>query len=190
MTYLEHHSLSFEFPALSEPDWAAKVDRWYQLDAYAYGLSQAWWQLRGQLGERPALLILASPGASNETDWNFARTGATSPSKFVHTLPNVRASALCQVMDWSGPMLCVQQDPQTVVSGIREGAGLLGAQWPRVWVMSILKNSAGHYETHVFVLAVSEKLAGPEQFELKQVIAQGSQDSYFMAWLKAKKELI
>ncbi|MBI3556414.1 MAG: hypothetical protein HY074_09145 [Deltaproteobacteria bacterium] len=183
---LTHHRMSFSFPAQNEPVWAAKVDRWYQLDACAYGLSQAWWQLKESLGPRPAFLILASPGASNETDLAFARSGAISPSKFVHTLPNVRASALCQVMDWAGPMLCLQNGSRTLLGGIREGAGLLSPQWPRIWVMSMTSDGAGHYETHVFVLSADETLAGPARFDLKQVIAQKSEDPYFIAWLTGK----
>lgn len=149
--HVQHHSLSFDFPATVEPAWAAKVDRWYQLDAFAYGLSQAWWQLQTELSARPSFILLASPGASNETDWNFARGGATSPSKFVHTLPNVRASALCQVMDWAGPMLCLQNDPETLESAIAEGTRMLGAQWPLIWVMNVV-GGAGHYTVNVFVL--------------------------------------
>src|SRR5258708_38429533 len=96
-------SLDYEFPAKAEPQWKDLVQRWYQLDAYAYGLSEGakTWQ-KSLLN--PNLLILASPMASNETDKTFVEKGATSPAHFAHTLPNIRCSPLCQVMRWSGPV--------------------------------------------------------------------------------------
>jgi hypothetical protein len=111
-----------EFPATVTPDWAPKVERWYQLDQAAYSIAQSYSHLKAELdlGGRSDLILLASPLASNATDRSFATSGASSPSKFVHTLPNVRAVPLLQVMDWAGPLLCVQNDPHTVKSALEQ----------------------------------------------------------------------
>lgn len=130
--------LRFEhgFPARQEPEWKGRVDRWYQMDHAAYGLCEAYWAWKDRIGSAPSLILLASPGASNRTDRAFAETGATSPSRFVHTLPNIRSSPLCQVMGWNGPVLCLQKDPTTVQAALAEAAELVEAGWPSVWVLS------------------------------------------------------
>jgi hypothetical protein len=181
---MNHRQFEFNFPAEKEPEWAAKVDRWYQLDAFAFGLTQACfaWQKSGELGELPSLLLLACPEASNETDWNFARTGAASPAKFVHTLPSLRASSFCQVMNWSGPMLCFQKDPETIATALSEGAQLLSQQWPVIWVVSVLRDCTGSYCAHVFVLRAEMTKAA---FEVVPGNARVSQDRYLISWLGA-----
>ena len=138
--------LEFAFPARAEPAWSPKVDRWYQLDAYAYGLAEAYEQWKGSLGgEKPSMIVLASPGASNETDRQFAQSGGTSPAKFVHTLPNVRSSSLCQVMGWAGPVLCLQRDPETLNHALTEAEALVGDEFPVVWVLSVGREASGRY---------------------------------------------
>jgi hypothetical protein len=117
----------FQFPVSEEPIWRNRVDRWYQLDAAAFGLCEVYSRSEAEpkSGDRPDLMILASPGSSNLADWNYARVSPASPSKFVHTLPNVRASGLLQLMGWSGPVLCLQNDPHTIARAIREARFLL-----------------------------------------------------------------
>jgi len=148
--HLTYHSFEFTFPATEPPSWASQVERWYQLDAFAFGLPQAagYWGLP-QLIDRsashsasvstpdmgtvswPSHLILASPEGSNRTDADFARsfmkTGIGSPSKFVHTLPNSRSAALLQVLSWYGPLICIQNDPSSFVDALEEAFDLLVA---------------------------------------------------------------
>lgn len=125
------------YPALETPSWASKSDRWYQLDQPAYSLAQAYSVLQPKLGRAPDYLILASPGASNQTDRDFAKTGAVSPSKFVHTLANIRASSLLQVMEWAGPMLCLQNDPRTREAALMQATLLLesDAEIDVLWIV-------------------------------------------------------
>ncbi len=125
----------YSFPVQNEPEWSSSVERWYQLDAAAYGLAQIYWQYRSELSEQPDFLILASPGASNQTDYQFAHTGAMSPAKFVHTLPSVRGTSLLQIMNWKGPLLCLQRDPETWLMGLEEAESLLSIERRRIWVV-------------------------------------------------------
>ncbi len=133
-------SYEYQFPGKDEPAWSKKVERWYQLDAYAYGLAQAYtaWNLSKK--HHPDLMILASPGASNLTDAQFVQTGASSPAKFVHTLPNIRSSSLGQVMDWGGPLLCIQNDPMTQLTALSEAAALAQV-FKKIWVLTLNPNS-------------------------------------------------
>lgn len=145
--YLSLHEFEFNHPAKEEPSWKTQVDRWYQLDAYAYGLAEAYSRIRPIT---PAMIVLASPGASNETDFQFASNGATSPAKFVHTLPNIRCSPLCQVMGWNGPVLCLQKDPYTVINALRE-AYYLFKEKP-IWVVSVFPHKGQGYRAQFWVL--------------------------------------
>lgn len=134
-------NLSFErfpisFPAVTKPVWSGKVDRWYQLDAAAYGLAEACFQWRQLEVEQPSFMVLASRGASNDADRAFVESGAANPAKFVHTLPNVRGSTVCQVMDWHGPMLCLQEDPSTLCIALVEAVNIVCEDLPIVWVLS------------------------------------------------------
>lgn len=182
--FVAHHSFDVPFPLKTEPEWASKVDRWYQLDAFAYGLCEMWWRNHEMLGRPPSLLFLASPGASNATDLAFARSGATSPSKFVHTLPNVRASSLCQLMNWHGPLLCVQRDPQTIACALELAARAVGEEWPIVWVLSVLQRDDGSIETHAFVLRL-ERHNAQMMVVRKGVAPVLGRDRDFLTWLKS-----
>jgi hypothetical protein len=149
--FLQSFQSEIPYPAKETPAWAAKSDRWYQLDAPAYSLAQAFDLMKADLGVKPDFLILASPRASNLTDRDFAASGASSPSKFVHTLPNIRASSLLQVMEWAGPMLCVQNDPQTIVSALEEAFVLFEAEeaLKRIWVVAFEPTRA---RCHYFIV--------------------------------------
>ena len=146
-------SYNYEFPVKTEPQWKDLVQRWYQLDAYAFGLVEASTRWKDSLST-PDLIILASPTASNETDKLFAEKGAFSPAHFAHTLPNIRCSPLCQVMKWSGPVLCVQRDPSSQIQGLKEGFELLGQEFPVIWILSVFKRS-DQYSAHCFQLSES-----------------------------------
>jgi len=120
--YFRH---SYLFPASSAPSWAQKVDRWHQLDAYSFGMIDAYASHHGELAT-PDLILLASPSASNDIDRQFVLSGAKSPLKMVHTLPNIRCSPLVKFMRWGGPVLCLQKDPQTLLTALLEGLDFLG----------------------------------------------------------------
>ena len=154
MTGMEWYRHSFEFPRLSEPEWSLKVERWYQLDAAAFALAETFWRHRASLKQRPEWLLLASPLASNVTDAQFALSATASPAKFVHTLPNIRGASLLQVMDWSGQVLCLQNDPTTVTTAISEGMQMVKTTGRETWVLSV----TGHekeFTGHIFALRPS-----------------------------------
>ena len=155
---VRHFSHEFTFPATGTPTWASLVDRWYQLDPFAYGLAETYSKFQPQLPP-PSLIYLASESASNETDWQFVKSDASSPSKFVHTLPSARASALCQVMHWSGPTICLQNGADTLTVALAEGAEAITPKTPRVWVISASRvppllgfEKTGNYLIHFFTL--------------------------------------
>ncbi len=112
----------FSFPTPETPAWAGSVDRWYQLDAFGYGLTDTYWSFRDEeaLKKAPGMVFLASPGASNWSDLAFVNSEASSAHRFAHTLPNVRCSPLFQVMGWRGPALCIQKDPEALFTALNE----------------------------------------------------------------------
>lgn len=149
---LKHFRLEgVAFPAKDPPAWASRVERWVQLDPFAFLLPEAFSRWSGNLPSRPARMLLSGFGASNLTDSAFALAGAVSPTKFVHTLPNIRASALLAVMGWRGPVLSLHRDPCTLAAALREG--LRGRE--ETWVWHVTERTAD-----LFVLNVPE---GPYQ---------------------------
>lgn len=166
--HLAHYSWEYKFPITMEPEWAGRVERWYQLDAPAYGLTEAYWRHRENLSIKPEWIFLASAGASNPTDAQFAQSPQASPAKFVHTLPNIRSAALLQVMNWSGPVLCVQAGARTLVSALAEALAVAGDK--PVWVLGLTYQESV-WTSHIFVLggetglkigkSVPEDLANP-----------------------------
>jgi hypothetical protein len=154
-----HHPYSF--PRSSPPSWAEKVDRWHQLDAYSFGLIDAYAHLQDRL-EAPEFILLASPSASNDADQAFVLSKAKSPAKMVHTLPNVRSSSLVKFMGWGGPVLCLQKDPQTLLTAIVEGLDLIDPSCRNLMIWGVVNQALFHgipeldgpplYETHVFSL--------------------------------------
>lgn len=127
--------------ATQPPEWASLVERWYQLDPAAYGLADSFWAWREQLQTRPEFIVLASPGASNATDFEFTHSGASHAAKFVHTLPNVRGTSLYQVMNWSGPMLCLQNGERTLLSALGEAMDEYAASPREIWVFAALQDT-------------------------------------------------
>ena len=103
-------------PPLTEPLWSSKVPRWYQLDGPAFALTELFFQQRRDMD----LLILASPMASNLTDFEFVQSGAIHAQKFVHTLPNIRASMALKAVDHACDCLCLQNGPKTRESAFIE----------------------------------------------------------------------
>lgn len=128
----------FAYPPKKEPDWKSRCERWYQLDAPAYGMTEGCSRFVNTYPTLlpPQLILCACPGASNLTDFKFAQTGAVSPAQFVHTLPNVRLSSVLQVMGWSAQVLCLQDGPNTRAHALFEAFKMSQAEEQRIWVMS------------------------------------------------------
>lgn len=200
MRRLTLSQFTYEFPVKSEPAWSGLVERWYQLDAPAYGMTQAYAEFKSALTDRPDLIILASPGSSGETDFQFASTGASSPSKFVHTLPSVRGASLLKVMDWHGPLLCVQNDPETWLTGLHEALTLSQNNQKRIWVLTAeqLIENPGMHRVALADFAPAhltkslEKTTAPGSQTLwisqeEQRLGNSPSDSEFWNWLSEKK---
>lgn len=185
---VQHLSYRFEHPAREAPSWKTVVERWYQLDAFAYGLAQAYVAWKPRFSGKPSLILLASPQASNLTDFEFARTGAQSPAKFVHTLSNIRCSSLCQVMEWAGPVLCLQKDPSTELHALREAAALLEfGHEGAIWVLSVFRSAGAGYQAHAFVLSRPVRMPEEAAFEISITSepARTETDSGLHVWLEA-----
>ncbi len=172
-----------------DPLWQDRVERWYQLDTAAYSLCEAGYQLQTKQWTRPDLIILSSGSGSNATDLEFARGGANSPSKFVHTLPNVRGSVLCQLLDWHGPVICLQDGNKTLISGLNEAISFLPNGEPSgrscVWIFTIENENVICLE----MLKIQDAPEGPEsefwiESNLKQVLLSGEIDSNLLNWLR------
>lgn len=94
----------------SAPAWSSQIDRWSQLDETCFTFCEAlhtWNYLSGLT--KPDVILLVLPQASNEADMDFVSSGALSPAKFVFTLPNICASVLFQMIDFSGPTFCISK---------------------------------------------------------------------------------
>ena len=130
-------SQSFTFNFMNqnfpEPGWKGQVERWYQIDPPSFALCESYWQNQDFLNLEPDLILLNSPQASFKTDQLFCKT--LSPSKFVHTLPNVRTSALFQLIPWRGPMLSFVGDFSET---LKLGQELLASgRYRRLWAIEI-----------------------------------------------------
>ncbi|MBC7371716.1 MAG: hypothetical protein H7326_09130 [Bdellovibrionaceae bacterium] len=112
----------------AEPAWSLKIDRWYQLDEVAFAFCEALhqWNYLKDIA-RPEVIFLALPGASNLADFDFANGGATSPSKFVYTLPNICASVIFQLLGHNGKIFCVTQGDSTLEFARAEAAAAADA---------------------------------------------------------------
>lgn len=188
MIYASYFSSKMEFPARIEPDWGKFVDRWYQLDAASFVLTETFWRLQNPLIQRPKRIFLASPGASNLTDAQFAAQAAQmtpSPARFVHTLPNVRSASLLKVMKWSGTVFCLQKDPCTFLTALSEAVHLSQAGEGHSWVVAV--TPAGH-EFQGHILSVGEA-DGPASLGIKSLLEARSQstDRDFFSWLNASE---
>lgn len=131
---LRFFSYDFTFPADEIPQWSTLVERWYQLDPFSYGLAEAYWRLRNQMCV-PEIMFLASSGGSFETDVSFSNSPTFNPAKFVHTLPNIRSSSLCQVMKWHGPVVCVQNGSSTLTSALGEALDWAVKEYKNLWIV-------------------------------------------------------
>jgi hypothetical protein len=127
-------------------------------------------------------MIVSSPRASNATDRAFTSSGASSPSKFVHTLPNIRAVSLLQVMEWRGPLLCVQDDPQTIRHAIDLALAYFesDAELRSVWVLSF---DDTNFQTSFFVLSRSPRGSVLLERCAKELARAGGADQNWLDWV-------
>lgn len=141
-----------EFPLSGPPAGAEIIDRWYQLDPPAAAIVDFWSRARLNDRPRPHTIVLASPHGCNGSDEQFQKSGLSSPQKFVHTLPNVRATPLCQLLGWQGPLLCVQKDPNTFAAGLELAVELIHGKSQPVWVLGVNRLSESAYGVMLFEL--------------------------------------
>ena len=141
------NSFIFNFMNLNfpEPAWRSKVERWYQIDPPSFALCESFWQNQDFLAKSPDLILLNSPEASYKTDRQFAKT--LSPSKFVHTLPNVRSSALFQLIPWRGPLFSTVGDFSDTLTWGQEI--LAKGRYKRLWAINVKEEPYLSVEWHV-----------------------------------------
>lgn len=144
------HTLAF--PVTVEPEWKNQVERWYQMDGAAFALTATYWHHRPLLNVPPEWMLLASPRASNRTDVQFAAAISPSPAKFVHTLPNIRAACVLQVMGASAQVLCLQKDPITLITALSEAMQMILNGGGPVWVLSVSELGSS-FTGHIFILS-------------------------------------
>lgn len=189
MPHLRVFEHAFNFPANHPPDWSEKVDRWYQMDAFAFGACDAFSKFKSELGRLPDFVFLASREASNRTDRIFVEGGSISPSKFVHTLPSVRSAPLFEISGLSGPCLCIQNDPSTEITGLVEAAMISDFESGTVWMFSIEPRELG-YRARIYVLSTLE--AGDfliEKFPLKATESSSfgvPPDENWLQWMRSE----
>ena len=129
-------------PAQSEPAWASVVARWHQLDESTYAVVEAAYRYSKAFPTewervRPNSIWLAAPGGSNTADYDFVIHGSRSPSRFVGTLPSIRSSSLALLMNWRGPVMCLQQGEKTMLKGFEEVYWhLLGSRSDPAWLIT------------------------------------------------------
>lgn len=190
MTRVLHVSSVLSFPSAQEPEWAGQVERWYQLDAAAFALTETYWRHRELLKETPDWLFLSSPGASNATDAAFAAQAAVttpSPAKFVHTLPNVRSASLLKVMGWSGQVLCVQNDPRTVLTALLEGGAMSRFSGDRIWAAAVFGPDT-RLEAHIFIIGGTRGDLRLKPSEGDAVTGRLPSDRDFFSWLNGSEQ--
>lgn len=126
--------IPFASTVFPEPEWKTQVERWYQLDAPSMMLCESYWRNRKDWAH-PQLVLLNSPQSSFSTDQLFCKT--QSPSKFVHTLPSVRTSALFQLMNWRGPAISFIESMEKTMA---YGKELVEKdRYQHVWVIQVLE---------------------------------------------------
>ncbi|MBM3191681.1 MAG: hypothetical protein FJZ63_03365 [Chlamydiae bacterium] len=138
ITISKQYQFDFSYPSNSIPEWSTRVDRWYQLDAFSYGLTEGYWRWKNTSTNlvSPDFIILISRTASNASDLAFVESNCTSAHRFAHTLPNVRLAPLLEVMHWKGPTLCLQMSTDYLERALREAYDLPD-KYHRKWVITV-----------------------------------------------------
>lgn len=88
----------------NKPNWAHRVDRWFQLneDGFAVASALELWLQKPEVLVEPKLIIQSSLYGSHGSDYDFVHSGADSPAKFVYTLPNINVGVIAQFLNWHG----------------------------------------------------------------------------------------
>ena len=125
-----------DFKQTSTPEWASKIDRWYQLDELSYSFCEAIhnWNYLKEFPQ-PDQVILAIEGACNVADFDYAHTKPSSPAKFVYTLPNICSSVIFQLIGFQGKVICLNQGKHTLNFAQTEATQLANAG-KTVWLFS------------------------------------------------------
>ncbi|MCC6137350.1 MAG: hypothetical protein IT287_01865 [Bdellovibrionaceae bacterium] len=124
---------TFSSTVFPEPEWKSHVERWYQLDAPSFMLCESFWKHKEHLQDPPDMVLLNSPHVSFMTDHMFCKT--LSPSKFVHTLPSVRSSALFQLINWRGPLYSFVDTPENI---LKYGENLVQKSLSKnLWILQV-----------------------------------------------------
>lgn len=106
------YSTLSEVSDINKPQWAEKIERWYQLDETSKAICEAlyFWKMNERIQSFEVLYFVSHLG-SNAADIDFCRN-FPSPAKFVYTLANIGAAFACQMLNWSGPVysICLAED--------------------------------------------------------------------------------
>ena len=136
-TTLTHEvELKNRFDLDTQPKWAEKIERWYQLDELGYAFCEAVynWNYHKEI-EKPDLIFIAIEGASNIADKDFVIMGSLSPAKFVYTLPNISAAVIFQMLNINGKVYCLNDGPNTTKTAEIE-AKSFASNGKRVWLFT------------------------------------------------------
>lgn len=118
-----------------EPEWKDLVDRWYQLDETSFLVCEGFFQFSKNYNlQKPDLLILQTSEASNLSDFDFVQSKASSPAKFVYTLPNIPVAALFQLMKHHCQVYCIGSQIDT--NSISNLLIHFQSKYSRVWILS------------------------------------------------------
>lgn len=170
-------------PGQNPPDWAEKVPRWYQLDEPAYFLTE----LFQATNPEPENLVLSSPMSSNQTDIRFVLGGCESAQKFVHTLPNIRASMALQSLNQFCGFTCL---PGDMIAGLEEFYFLSQegqkASWASVHPL-VDDSSLQKWTSYQGILISSDENGAWEMTETKP--GQRVNDQQFQKQLKIQSNL-
>ncbi len=172
--FFQIHDFSIQADKKLEPAWAAKVDRWYQLDGPSFVMAELAYRL--QTEPSPLALFLSGKEASSLADIDFVNSGASSPAKFVYTLPSVRSSSFCQVLSWTGPVWSIQKDPESCLSALQESLLFDGS-----WVID-LRIHADHIRARCFLSQV--EASGAKLKMLQKSSGISASDEEFFRWLE------
>lgn len=146
MTPFNYHQVSIDLTQPKNSHWENKIERYGQLDECSMALAQA----TAAINPQANFIILASNGGSQISDLSFIQGEYVAPFKFVHTLPNVRSVAISQLLAWQGPMICVSDDPISLIKGLKEAHYLYKDGISKIWVMNVSRQKEQNFNCHFF----------------------------------------
>jgi len=153
MYYLQCLTQSVVLNKKIVPKWAQKIKRWNQLDGAAFTLAEVSHPLKKEiLGTE--LVVLSSSLSSIQTDHEFYRS--PSAAKFVHTLPNVRATALLQVCELEVPVLSMENGQHSLFNALEEAISLVyDGSFKKVLIASIELIEKDSYRWDIFTININ-----------------------------------